>query len=73
MKCIYTILEMLLFLCEMFHMKYILCSISVPLVFQDQFQINFYHIPIGIAGLYGGAIIGSILFILTDPDFISFR
>ncbi|QBP42296.1 HAMP domain-containing histidine kinase [Paenisporosarcina antarctica] len=41
--------------------------LSFPLVFQDQFQINFYHIPIGIAGLYGGATIGSILFVVTAP------
>ncbi|WP_017381451.1 sensor histidine kinase [Paenisporosarcina sp. TG-14] len=45
----------------------IMFCLSFPLVFQDQFQINFYHIPIGIAGLYGGATIGSILFVVTAP------
>lgn len=44
----------------------VLC-LSFPLGFQNRFEFNFLLIPIGIAGLFGGAIISSILLVIAAP------
>ena len=45
----------------------ILLCLVFPVDFYGKFEFHFLHIPIGVIGLYGGAVVSSIMFMVAFP------